>query len=280
MRGIFTISALHLSRLCPNKRDLYVAIAKSEHECALQSATKLLRNVTAGNYSALFIFSLMTFFYALASPRKQGDMLLANSNGIADWMVVFRGMRQISDSAMEELIAGPFGALFIRGKSTALPSIPPTTSWTSSVEFQQIAMLRQLVSRAVADHETLAIYLENIETLEVCFCRYRMASATWCKRGIPDGVDPGESLTVPETSIVLAWPYQTCSEYVELLVQRQPEALAIFAYYCVIMKSLEGCWWMQGWPSYLIQEIWATLGVEHRLWIQWPIEEIGWQPQV
>ncbi|KAH8592027.1 hypothetical protein B0O99DRAFT_630950 [Bisporella sp. PMI_857] len=283
LRGVLALSALHMSRLCPHKHDFYLCIAISEHESALQTATPLLRNVTAQNCSALYIFSLMTFFYTVASPKKSGDMVLTNNTGMADWLRIFRGMRHISDAAIDELLTGPFGGLLIRGQSrierqSDLSTLRSTT-WLSTTEHQQLTGLRELVSTTVINPRSLAIYMQNIETLEACFCRHSPNSRS-ANTSIRDGASSPESLLVPETSNVLSWPYQACSEYIELLIQGQPEALVIFAYYCVLLKSLDGCWWMQGWPSHLIREIWDLLGEPHRLWIHWPMEEIGWRPLV
>jgi hypothetical protein len=41
---------------------------------------------------------------------------------------------------------------------------------------------------------------------------------------------------------------------------------------------LDSCWWMEGWATHLIAKIYHLLDEEHRLWIRWPIEEIGWIP--
>lgn len=56
------------------------------------------------------------------------------------------------------------------------------------------------------------------------------------------------------------------------------EAVAIFAHFLIILKKLEPQWWSDGWPEHLIERIWEMLDQEHRLWIQWPVEELGWVP--
>lgn len=67
-------------------------------------------------------------------------------------------------------------------------------------------------------------------------------------------------------------------QFIEMLNQRSPLALVVFAHFAVLLKYLGSCWWMQGWPTHLLQEIWEHLDQEHRVWIRWPIEEIGWLP--
>jgi hypothetical protein len=35
---------------------------------------------------------------------------------------------------------------------------------------------------------------------------------------------------------------------------------------------------MEGWSIHLISGIYDSLDEEHRLWLRWPMEEIGWVP--
>ncbi|KAI0146812.1 hypothetical protein BJ166DRAFT_75991 [Pestalotiopsis sp. NC0098] len=280
MRSILALSALHMSRLHPSKAELYLSVARCEHQVALRTATELLRNVTAANCSALFIFSIITFFYTVALPRASGHMLLFDGSGILDWLVVLRGLRHISEAAAEELLSGPFGTAVMFGRSRVDRAHPAPTSaaWLSSSEHKHLATLRQLIVRTVSDTRAVAVYSETIDILETCFWEHQNRSPTMDLRAL----DPSDSSAVSdvrETTTVFTWPYLASSEYMEMLGQRQEVAMVILAHYCVLLQSLNGCWWMQGWPEYLIKNIWLPLDGQYRLWIQWPTEEIGWQPE-
>ncbi|KAK6071336.1 hypothetical protein SCUP234_06349 [Seiridium cupressi] len=282
MRAVLALSALHMSRLHPSKADFYVSIARCEHQVALRTATELLRNVTAANCSALFIFSLITFFYTVASPRASDHILLFDGSGILDWLVVLRGLRHISDAAAEELLGGPFAIAVTFGRikvghATSRP-VPTSTAWLSTTEHKQLATLRQLISRNVSDSRAATIYSETIDILETCFFEHQSRLPAIDMRAL-DANDSSAVSDVQETTTVFTWPYLASSEYMEMLGQRQEVALVILAHYCVLLQSLNGCWWMQGWPSYLIENIWQAINGQHRLWIQWPMEEIGWQPE-
>ncbi|KAF7532701.1 hypothetical protein G7054_g7720 [Neopestalotiopsis clavispora] len=281
MRAVLALSALHLSRLQPSKADFYLSIARSEHQVAMRTATELLRNVTAGNCSALFIFSLITFFYTVASPRASGHMLLFDGSGILDWLVILRGLRHISDAATEELLAGPFAAAVAFGRikvdQTRLRPASTSSAWNSTAEHKQLATLRQLISRTVSDLQSLATYVETVDILETCFLEHQSRLPTMDLRAL-DANDSSATSDVKETTTVFTWPYLVSGEYMEMLGQRQDVALVILAHYCVLLQSLNGCWWMHGWPAYLVKNIWQALNGPHRLWIQWPMEEIGWQP--
>lgn len=285
MRAVLALSALHMARNSHNPSDAkqYLTIARCEHDVALRKATELLRNVTAANCASLFIFSLITFFYTMASSRPSGHMLLLDGSGIPDWLVLLRGLRHISEAAADELLTGPFAAAFAFGRmrldqcQSFHSTLPASSAWFSTVEYLQLATLRQLIAGTVSETRTLMVYSETIDKLEMCFAMAQNRLPAMDLRTL-DAHDSSAASDAKETTIVLAWPYLASSEYIEMLGQRQGVAMVILAHYCVLLQSLSGCWWMQGWPPYLIENIWQALDAQYRLWIQWPMEEVGWQP--
>lgn len=72
------------------------------------------------------------------------------------------------------------------------------------------------------------------------------------------------------------WQFVVAENFMPLLKQMKQEAVVIFAHSCIIINALEGHRWLQGWGTFLLSRAWEILDDEHRLWIQWPIEEIGW----
>jgi hypothetical protein len=63
-----------------------------------------------------------------------------------------------------------------------------------------------------------------------------------------------------------------------LLKEGTQEALVIFAYACVLFNKVEFYWWMEGWSTHLMGNIWGFLDEEHKEWVSWPAKEIGWSP--
>lgn len=64
----------------------------------------------------------------------------------------------------------------------------------------------------------------------------------------------------------------------ERVQQRKPVALVIFASFCVLLNELEARWWVKGWVFHLMSGIYESLEREFRVWVQSPIEQIGWIP--
>src|SRR5207248_3115641 len=81
----------------------------------------------------------------------------------------------------------------------------------------------------------------------------------------------------PEKSFT--WVVMVGEDYLSLLSNRHPEALIIFAHFCVLLKQAESIYWFKNWPRKLISAIYHSLDEAYRLWIRWPLEQIGYDPQ-
>jgi hypothetical protein len=115
MRGVLAISALHLAHFKPDQRDYYVSQALHHQEIGLRAATALMPHITEENCSAIYIFSVLTFYISLAKPRGEGDIFLVGEHGSADWLFLIKGTSYIMASSMTSLMSGPFGPLFKAG---------------------------------------------------------------------------------------------------------------------------------------------------------------------
>lgn len=252
MRGILALSALHLAHQHPEKRDLYIAQAAKQHQTALSTAIPLLKDITEENCSALWIFSALTSFFAMASPRKPGDFLLVGESGIAEWMSVFQGVRSITESSQHMLERGLLAPMFIARGRIAQFNEP---------DFKRedhLIQLRYNIGHAHIDADSLSIYMAAIDELEKSY------TAVY----LHDEDVPYE--------VLLTWLYHFPPDYLLLLRDQTQEALAIFAYGTVLLNKLDFVWWMEGWSVHLISRIYSSLDQEHREWIRWPIADIGW----
>ena len=292
MQSILALSALHMSTSSNERRGFYLRMARSEHGKALNKIASALSHVTAENCSAIYISAALTFIYAWASPRQQGDFFLVGSSGVAEWVFLLQGVRSITESWGTALRDGPFSAMFRHGRSRMILTTAEnrmSASWLSTAEHAQLAQLRQTIAHASRNYRTAETCLESIEKLEDCFCAifstsapadgYTSTSDSSCSPidGTPINNDETPS-PVALTSDVYSWLYRMDDNFVELLNQRCPLSLVIFAHFCVLLRVLHGCWWMKGWSTHLLQEIWDLLEAEHRNWIRWPIERTGWRP--
>jgi hypothetical protein len=260
MRGILALSALHLARYRPAKKDLYNSQAMLQHQIGLRQATNALTEINEDNCTGVYIFSALTLFFTVATPRKPGDFLLVGDNGIADWLTLVKGTSFIVGTSENILFKGSLGPMFIAGRRRN--ELREKYLAEASPKDNPVAELRQLIDKTAANRQDAGIYLDALDSLRKSF------------------VSPSESGLGSnfESADVFIWVYEVDHRFLDLLRQRTQESLCIFSYFCVVLRRLDSYWWMEGWATHLISKIYHLLDEEHRLWVRWPIEEIGWIP--
>ncbi|KAF2146368.1 uncharacterized protein K452DRAFT_348907 [Aplosporella prunicola CBS 121167] len=256
MHGILAMSAIHLSHFKPARADYYRAQAFAHHDLGLREASALLQtNITEQNCHALYIFTIFMCIFTLGKGPKPGEFLLFSDKGIAEWLVLFRGIRSIIEMAPDSIKNGPLGPMF----SSAVRRLQMQHG-ADLPENENITHLRAFI------HDTTPAplrptYLTALNDLS--------RSLAWVTSS------PAPAY---ESQSTFRWLYCVDNEFVALLQQRKPEALAIFAHFCVLLKQLDSAWWMRGWMCHLIAGIYYALDEEFRALIRWPMEEIGWLP--
>lgn len=79
------------------------------------------------------------------------------------------------------------------------------------------------------------------------------------------------------TMIALRWMFRVPPRYLELVREKKPLALIIFAHYCAVLHHLRDRWWMGDWGSRLVKEISQLLGPERMGSILWASDIVGIQ---
>ncbi|KAG9236415.1 putative NADH oxidase [Amylocarpus encephaloides] len=257
MRGILSLSALHLAHLNPGNREFYVTSSMEHHEMALRDATTVLPQVNGENCHALHIFSILTCMHTLGRPRKPEDFLVVGEQGIAKWLVLFKGVTQIIDMFQEAMSAGPLSALI----QSRVRRQRQRATCIVSMSTDYCAFLRDAIVDSPASSVDRDVYIAAIDELRDAFTfMYSI---------------PAHS---HEMGDVFIWLLRVSDDYLALLREGTQEALSIFGYCCVLFWKLEKYWWMEGWSGLLMGNIWQWLDEEHRGWIGWPVGEIGWVP--
>lgn len=256
MHSILALSALHLARLKPEDDQSYLAQAVALHQAALSKGSPDLSDITPENGENLYLFAMLTCFFELGRPRVVDQFLLEGDTGLAEWLGMFRGTRTVVECLDQQaLYAGPLGPIFAQGARRAIArSSAPT-------QIDHLWMLQHAINDSTANRDDRAVYNKEIEQLQQAFNHIQNQS--------PHQV---------ESSDVFIWLYRASEDYLLLLGQRKPEALAILAYFCVLIKKLDAIWWVKGLGDHLFSQIHNALDELHRLWITWPMREIGWIP--
>ncbi|MCJ1444785.1 MAG: hypothetical protein MMC23_005287 [Stictis urceolatum] len=252
MNAILALSALHLAHSRPATKDHYTNLAMQHHERGLEQVATMLPNFTQTNATAICAFSSLTSIISFAKPKRPGDFLLIGQEGIADWLMLLRGTKHIIDTYKDTLFSGDMSQMFRTG-------------------FRRVQLW---IANANGHHEFLEELFQSIKAVstdEKDLETYRTAIR---ELGQSFSLVENSQVQTTETADVFIWFFQVSDDYLTLLYAKRQEAIAIFAFYCVLLKQMEWSWYMKGWSTHLISVIWRNMDHEHRVWIQWPLEQI------
>lgn len=255
-RAIIALSALHLAHVKPEFHDHYVSQAELHHNTALQMVSAILPDVNKENCQSIYVFSVLTCIISCAKPRTKHDFW-ANRDRDIEWLNLFRGTIHILASADHSLKTGPLAPMFAVGHRRMLAR--DARSATAMPPF--LLVLKQLLQDTVLDPSELQCYHDSIDDMAMSFATVSEFGSHNC-----------------ETADIFIWLLRVSDQYFGYFQQRTPEAMVIFAYFCVLMKEMEWAWWMQGFSVHTISGIYYILGEEHRCWLQWPMQQVGWVP--
>lgn len=286
MRSILAVSALHMLQLRPTETH-YLAHALEHHRIASRTAIELMHDVQMSDAEDLYIFSVLTLYVgesasslplhlpdmssAMGTPRTQETSLLIAHNSVGDWIFLLGGVRRLF-----EMLHGKPGGSFLQ------PAIRRGGQyWVKShrPEHQGADIMHDLAS--LIDKNVDDPGLRNIYQREISELRCHVSAALAPSRG-GGGGDQASATTDSHQPLDMVdgfvWHYLASSEFMQLLRQDRQEAIAIYAHSFIIFSTMENIRWMQGWATFLFSKAWRLLDDEHRLWVQWPMEEIGWSP--
>jgi hypothetical protein len=236
-------------------RDHFLSLAQYHHEQGLRMATVRLQQINEEVYPALYIFGTFCHMYTLGMGPKKGDFLLFSDSGLAEWLVLFRGVKSMIESNFSLLRDSDLAPLF--QISISIISQPMGSN-------EHLEELKKSIISMESENPEQATYLDALERL----CQSFPTAAV-------SGIRP----TQASPQVVFVWLFRLKDRFVECLQHRHPVALVILAHFCVLLNDLSSLWWMQKWTQHLLSEIYNSLDQHYRIWIRWPIEEIGWIPE-
>lgn len=257
LESILSLSALHLARFRPDRKDFYDAQAFAHHDAALTMASPLIMNITRDNAVQLFLFSTITNFFAFAKPRDDADFLIANNDSMPDWLYLFRGVRALMDAESNWIHSSSIAVMFESG-------IQMHQFWLSATfENEAFRELETNIRTSLGDDQfTQQLLFDALHDLKRSFALLLNSNQS----------------DENKTRGIFVWLYKISDAYIDLVGKGNNEALCVLAFFCVLLRRLDFMWWMEGWGLHLIERIYLRLNNTYRLWIRWPIEEIGWAP--
>ena len=167
-----------------------------------------------------------------------------------------KGTRIILRMMGDNIFKGQLAAMFAHGEARWNIMHPKTTDGHSDGAPSPLQDLQMWLDESTKHRDHLYIYSRAIRELQSL---YRLLTTD----------------TRLEILDAFVWIWEVADDFLPLLELSTQGAVVIFAYFCVVLKRLDNQWWLQGWADHLMSQAYATLDDEHRLWIGWPIEQIG-----
>ncbi|KAJ5289027.1 hypothetical protein N7478_002057 [Penicillium angulare] len=260
LNGILALSAIHLARFNPSRHDDLIEHATEYHAVSLSKGLPLVSNITPQNCSSLFIFALLTLFYNLARPRGSDTMLILENGVVPEWLYLLRGIDGLR-RAEETLMNSPVWIIAHetqRSEDFWLEHSPQPNKPLDELEAR--------IRKDLSDEQhapTVLILIDAISKLR----------RSYTFRDDPNFKNDDKMRGLYQ------WLFEMGDDYLWLLKGGNNEALCVLAYFVVLVRELEKCWWMEGWAIHLIRRIHSVVNDKYRIWIRWPMEEIGWVPE-
>lgn len=246
MHSILAISALHLSQRCPDScRQIYNEAAMRHHSIALWLCAPLLSDVTSENCHALFACSLLIASFSFAA---QGRNIRSGPTGVGEVVETFklvRGASSIAHKALPWIEQGQMG-LLLRFNQCAQRT--PRSRHVFEVHAQVEALIQRHTNGGQGDAKEVV------------------------SRSTKRLLDVFDSCIASDNqSTILAWPALVDAEYLDLILQKEPDYLVILAHYGAVLHIMTKAWWMEGWGKFLVLLAGEQLGLSGQSAIAWPL---------
>ncbi|KAM5349058.1 hypothetical protein ACJ41O_008881 [Fusarium nematophilum] len=260
---ILCLSSYHLSRLNLADSARYLRLAEQHSTTALQAATVLLTQLNPQTSPALYIVSVLICFVSFAKGPAPGDMLLVAEHGQVAWLHLLKGVKLVIEtSGWPAIFSGPLAEYF-PGPSEkheelaqSLSPLQFSEDWRSSLN--EVSSLIALL----ADQRMKDACEDGLRVLEEC-----------CEKTFGRGQNSSLGV-VGRMEVVMSWIYGLDDAYVEGLGKKNPVPLIVLGHYCVLLRTVEQFWFIDGWAAHIMAEILRASEATRR-WLSWPIAYLG-----
>ncbi|KAL4879245.1 hypothetical protein BJY04DRAFT_194113 [Aspergillus karnatakaensis] len=259
LHAVLALSALHLAHLTPSKRATYIAQAEYHHATGMSAVIPSMQTLASDNGAAMFLFSALTSIHFCATIHHgTASSILSTEGPLSEWARLFRGTKAVIDTSSIDLRSGELSPIFLTGAYFSSIRRDPKTLQEGQMYVWE---LKKFITQQHAHEEALReIYIKVADQL-ACTLAVTLRP------------------NILETGTVFAWLIEASGEYLDLLRQEKPTALIVFSYFCVAVQQIEWAWWTEGLSSRLMSQAYTALEEGYRIWLRWPMEQMGWSPR-
>lgn len=260
LHAILSISALHIAYDQPQIRHQRLQDGVNHHEKALEGFRACLSDLTESVSDAVFAFSIVNVVYIFASfgrhlgdddtsPYQRRQRVLG-----CEWIHLIRGVGAVLHPIHMHVRKGPLAPLLSAG------------DWHDTDPDQVNAdgdeKLRTL-SKVWAGNPDASTYEAALLSLRRSWCVVQSISTPNSDFYVRWGYDV-------ERSGPMMWIFLCSPEFLDLLQQRQPPALIVFAHVGILFHLLDHRWYLNSWGRDMITAANDVLGEYWQEYMSWP----------
>ncbi|KAH0347751.1 hypothetical protein KCU81_g3428, partial [Aureobasidium melanogenum] len=252
MHSTLALAALHLYSEQPHRPELLSRAAAHQH-AALSQVRPHIIDVTAEHSQAILNFAAITSIFALAEPAYDPRGLGSARDPVDELLNSFhlgRGIKTILTQA--------WSLLQHKENIKKVIGLPDYTALKATLDdtYPVYPTLRSVIKESCQDDEAVSC----LEALELVF--FYMA------------VNETHQQDIPGPMYVQMWPIDVSTHFLSMLADRNPIALLVLAYYAALMRLRSNTWWLERWPSAILQHVTSTLDPTLVIHLDWPRQKI------
>ena len=252
---LLALAALHLSRLSGSGPAAieYALLAGRHHDTALANFQASICDIDESNFKPVLIFAGTLFPYSCASSVEPSHDVNHAFDSLLSNLTLTRRVRPMVSSFYNAMKASALGRL--------IPQDVEGIDWLTQEPPEETELV-QLRKFAEAVHhlyppDIVDAYGYAIHVLVLTF-----AAAA-------------KSHEPPSDALLKIWIHFVSDRYVELLSERQPGSLIIYAHYAVLLqKGSVRYWYLAGLAEQILRVAEVLVPSEWSGWLDWPKEQM------
>ncbi|RYN53340.1 hypothetical protein AA0114_g4491 [Alternaria tenuissima] len=254
LQAALALSALHLSRTAgPEEAQQYSYQAEKYHEASLLNFQTMVRDIDPSNFKAVLLFAGTLFPHACVASLAIHNDLDHVFDSVLSNLVLTRRIRPMVTGVYEQMKESELGRVIpddVKNINWQTEEQPPNTELVQLRKFSEV--VHHVYPPDIVDAYGYACHI-----LELVF---QVAE---------------KSTKPPSDALLKIWIHLVSDRYIELLSERQPGSLIIFAHFAVIMhRAAENYWYLEGVAEQILLIADHMVPSEWKSWLQWPKEQI------
>ncbi|KAF1930758.1 uncharacterized protein M421DRAFT_57832 [Didymella exigua CBS 183.55] len=291
---VLSVASLHLGRIHGDRtqRANMNAVAASRMNKALTTYRPQLENINAANAAALFASSTLTAVYlfrtsaldieALRETIQYGTVL--PPAGVVDKMmdcilrtvwglrgpltVLMSGWNHVVNGAMYPVAARNW---WPRRRTPATPRAEEEDRRLQDID----KLWRDTDKTCEPQTPHLDQALGYLREAYALVSQLTLPGVFPPMTAVPYAVDDETTGVLTDRGAIFVWSTRISREFIQLLENKDRDALVILAHYAVLPGRVRNVWWLEGLGADFVTAIAMAIGIENWHLIDWPAHVVG-----